>query len=66
VKRALFRSERVSEYWVVDLESRTFERSTPDHPRVEVIADQLRWMPEGVTAPLVIDVLAYFAGVLDD
>jgi Uma2 family endonuclease len=66
VKRALFRSEGVAEYWVVDLESRTFERSTPEDPRVEVLADQLRWMPDGATVPLIIDVPAYFAGVLDD
>jgi len=28
-KRALYRDERVDEYWIVDLDSRTIERSTP-------------------------------------
>ena len=31
-----------------------------------VIADEGRSMPDGATAPLVIDVAAYFAGVFDD
>lgn len=66
VKRNLFRDEGVAEYWIVDVESRTFERSTPADTRIAVIADTLRWMPAGATAPLVIDVPAYFAGVFDE
>jgi Uma2 family endonuclease len=38
-KRTLFRDERVPEYWIVDLDARTVERSTPADPRVEVAAD---------------------------
>lgn len=33
VKRRLFREEGVAEYWIVDLDSRTIERSTPDEAR---------------------------------
>ena len=66
VKRALFRDEGVNEYWVVDLDSRTFERSTPADPRIEVFSEQLTWHPEGATTQLVIDVPAYFAAVLGD
>ncbi len=62
-KRRLFRDEVVPEYWVVDLDARTVERSTPADPRVEVLADAITWHPEGAGAPLVIDIQAYFARV---
>jgi Uma2 family endonuclease len=65
VKRALYRDERVPEFWIVDLDSRTFERSTPADPRVEMPEDRIEWTPEGASSPLVIDVAAYFAEVLD-
>ena len=65
VKRALYRDERVPEFWIVDLDSRTFERSTPADPRVEMSEDRIEWMPEGASSPLAIDVAAYFAEVLD-
>jgi Uma2 family endonuclease len=66
VKRALYRDEGVHEYWVVDLDTRTIERSTPDNTSAEVITDTLHWSPPGATRPLIIDVRQYFAGVLDD
>ena len=64
-KRALYRDERVAEYWVVDLDARTFERSTPADSRVEVAAASLEWHPAGASAPLIIDLERYFARVLD-
>jgi len=65
-KRTLFREEGVTEYWVVDLESRTIERSTPSESRVEVLVDEMTWAPDGVADPLVINVAEYFARVLGD
>lgn len=65
VKRTIFREEAVDEYWIVDLDARTFERSTPADPRVEVLADVLRWHPAGADKPLEIDLVTYFASVLD-
>ena len=63
-KRALFRDERVDQYWIVDLDARTFERSTPDEPRPEILAERLVWFPDGATEPFDVDLIAYFTQVL--
>lgn len=65
VKRALYRSEGVPEFWIVDMDSRTFERSTPADVRVDVLDARVEWLPEGASAPFLLDVPAYFADVLD-
>jgi len=65
VKRALYRDEEVPEFWIVDLDSRTFERSTPADSRVDVLDQRVEWMPEGASTAFVLDVAAYFAEVLD-
>jgi Uma2 family endonuclease len=64
VKRGLYRDEGVPESWIVDLDSRTFERSTPADARVDVLDSRVEWQPEGATTPFVLDVVAYFAEVL--
>lgn len=64
-KRRLFREEKVDEYWIVDLDARTFERSTPADARVEVLAEQIEWQPRHATTRLAIDVGAYVARVID-
>lgn len=64
-KRTLYADENVPDYWIIDLEARTFERSTPLGTRPEILADELVWAPEGAATPLVIDIPAYFAAVLD-
>jgi Uma2 family endonuclease len=65
-KRSLYRTEAVPEYWVVDMDSRTIERSTPADPRVEVLAERLEWLPTGATSALAIDVVEYFAKILGE
>src|SRR5262245_60213104 len=64
-KRFLYRDERVPEYWIVDLDARTIERSTPTEPRPEILSERLVWMPDSAVAPLEIDLVAYFERVLD-
>ena len=61
----LFRDEGVAEFWIVDLDARTFERSTPADSRVEVPDARIEWRPHDASTPLVIDVPRYFAEVLD-
>jgi len=65
-KRALYRDEGVSEFWIVDLDARTFERSTPADARVDVLDARVEWLPAGASSPFVLDVPAYFAEVLDE
>ena len=62
-KRTLYREEAVEEYWIVDLDSRIIERSTPSDSRPEILDTRLEWTPEGVTTPLTIDLVAYFEKV---
>lgn len=64
-KRKLYREEPVDEYWIVDLDARAIERSTPADPRVEVLAEALEWRPSGASEPLGIDLARYFSVVLD-
>jgi len=64
-KRKVYREEPVDEYWIVDLDARAIERSTPADPRVEILADTLEWRPEGASAPLAVDLMIYFSQVLD-
>ena len=64
-KRTLFRDEHVPEYWIVDLDARTFERTTPVDARPEVLADALVWHPNGASAPFTIELAEYFRRVLD-
>jgi Uma2 family endonuclease len=65
-KRTVYREETVGEYWIVDMDARTFERSTAAAAHLEVLDDELVWRPEGASEPLTIDIPGYFARVLDD
>ena len=65
VKRKLYREERVPEFWIIDLDARTFERTTPTDSRVDVLDTSLEWRPEGALVPFVLDLREYFGEVLD-
>lgn len=64
-KRTVYRQEAVDEYWIVDMDSRTVERSTPGDRRVDVFDDRLTWRPTGAPDALSVDLRAYFSRVLD-
>ena len=65
VKRALYRDEGVAEYWLIDLDARAVERSTPADSKVKIIAETLSWRPKVAASPLTIDLKRYFAEILD-
>ncbi len=60
IKRPRYQRNRVPEYWVVDRESRTFERWQPDDERPAILSDVLVWQPEGARTPLELDVPSLF------
>ncbi len=60
IKRPRYQRSRVPEYWVVDRESRTFERWQPDDERPAILSDALIWHPEGAQTPLELDIQALF------
>ncbi|HEX7939587.1 MAG TPA: Uma2 family endonuclease [Gemmatimonadaceae bacterium] len=59
IKRELFQ-RRVSEYWVVDTDTRIVERWRPNNVAAEILTEQLAWQPAGATAPLILDLVALF------
>ncbi|MDB4913298.1 MAG: hypothetical protein JWM95_942 [Gemmatimonadetes bacterium] len=65
-KRTLYRDEKVPEYWIIDLDARTVERSTPADSRPEIFVDEIVWQPDGAVTPCVIDLVQYFAAVLGE
>ena len=65
VKRAMYRDQGVADYWVIDLDARSFERTTPAGSQVEVETRALAWHPRGASEPLIIDIEDFFAEVLD-
>ena len=66
VKRRLYQTQRIPEYWIVDSTERVIERWRPDSTTAEVISSTLEWHPVASGLPLHIDVVAYFRSVLDE
>jgi Uma2 family endonuclease len=61
VKRRRYQREHV-EYWIVDVESRLFERWTSDE-RPEVLTERISWQLPGHPEAFALDVTEYFARV---
>jgi Uma2 family endonuclease len=64
-KRPLYQ-RNVPEYWIVDTDARLIERWRTDEDRAESVDASLEWMPNGATAPFVLDVAAYFSRVFGE
>jgi len=60
-KRHMYQAFGASEYWIVDTNARLVERWCPQDDRPEMCSDTLTWAPDGARAPLVIDLVEYFA-----
>ena len=65
VKSKIYMDEDVGEYWIVDLDGRVFERWRKGEGRPEILSESLGWQPRADVPPLSVDLMAYFAEVLD-
>ncbi|MFN0178876.1 MAG: Uma2 family endonuclease [Gemmatimonadales bacterium] len=65
VKRPAFQDAGIAEFWIVDLDARLVERWRPADSRPEIVIDRLRWKAAGADTPLEIDLVAFFAELLD-
>jgi Uma2 family endonuclease len=65
-KRPLYQVNRVSEYWIIDERSQTFERWRPDDERPAILSERLEWLPQGAAEPFVLDLPAYFAEIIPE
>ena len=64
VKRKLYREEGVSEFWIVDLDARAFERTRPNDSPIDIFDTSFEWKPEGASSPFTLDIARYFEEVL--
>ncbi|HEX4932428.1 MAG TPA: Uma2 family endonuclease, partial [Gemmatimonadaceae bacterium] len=60
VKRRLYQSEGVPEYWLMDAANRYVERWRPGEELPETLIDSIAWQPVRDAPPLVIDLPAFF------
>jgi Uma2 family endonuclease len=65
-KRRAFQRNDVPEYWIVDPDTRAFERWHASDERGALIDDRLRWIPADAPDALEIDVAEFFAAVADN
>ena len=63
IKRRLYQSRGIPEYWIVDLDSRLIERWRPGDERPEILEETLEWRPPGFDQPLVIDLAKLFEDI---
>jgi Uma2 family endonuclease len=65
-KRPAYQRNRVSEYWIVDEQSRTIERWRPGDDRPEVVSEEFVWHPAGAREPFTLALPEFFRGVLPE
>jgi Uma2 family endonuclease len=64
VKRMRYQRQGIPEYWIVDLDSRMFERWRPGDERPEVLYDGIEWRPDSRKPGLKVDLKEFFNEVL--
>lgn len=62
-KRAIYQSEGVPEYWIVDADARLVERWRPGDERPEILATTLEWQPRADREAFALDLGRYFDGL---
>jgi Uma2 family endonuclease len=66
VKKRFLYTRQIPEYWIVDTDSRVFERWRKHETKSDMIVDSLVWHPEGAAESFTLDLSAYFADVCGD
>jgi len=56
----------VSEYWIVDLDDRLFERWQPNDERPQILVDEIVWNPIGALEAFRLDLPRFFAEVFGE
>ena len=64
LKRRHYMRSGVSEYWIVDLDRRRFERWRPAESAPETLFESLTWQPEVAVPPLRIELGPFFDAAL--
>ena len=66
IKRQLYMSRGVAEYWIVDFDARALEVYVPGraHPRVE--REQIEWQPVAGHPPFTVAVFELFHSIMGD
>ena len=65
-KRPAYQRNRVSEYWIIDEQSRTIERWRPDDERPEIASGEFLWHPANAVAPFTLSLPEFFRSVLPE
>jgi Uma2 family endonuclease len=65
VKRVRYQRQGIPEYWIVDLDSRIFERWRPRDDRPEVLHERIEWAPGPSKPGLVIEIEGFFREVFE-
>ena len=60
IKRKLYLSSGVPEYWIVDAEARNLARWRGAADPGEVLSERVEWQPAGMPEPLVIELPGFF------
>jgi Uma2 family endonuclease len=66
VEKRFVYTRHVPEYWIVDVDSRVFERWRQHEAKPEVVVDSLVWHPAGAAEQFTLELPPYFADVSGD